>query len=68
MKIDNTLLDKMLVDTNLMQAYQRVVRNGGSQELMECNIINLRTIFKNIQRNQGTNKKSKIQTTTGKKS
>ena len=68
MKIDNTLLDKMLADTNLMQAYQRVVSNGGSQELMECNIINLRTIFKNIQRNQGTNKKSKIQTTTGKES
>ena len=67
MKIDNTLLDKMLADTNLMQAYQRVVSNGGSQELMECNIINLRTIFKNIQRNQGTNKKSKIKTTTGKK-
>lgn len=39
MKIDNTLLDKMLTDANLMYACERVVRNGGSAGVdgMQCN-------------------------------
>lgn len=39
MKIDNTLLESMLSNVNLMQACERVIRNGGSAGVdgMECN-------------------------------
>ena len=61
MKTDNSLLEKMLSDDNLIQAYLRVYRNKGAEGIDGMKYTDLKRISKSTRRrNQGANQNKDI--------
>ena len=61
MKTDNTLLEEMLSDKNIMEAYKQVKRNKGAPGVDGMTVSELKGYLdENLEIIRGTDKKQKV--------